>query len=62
MYRYLKDVTLIPITIMIDRSTFFEEFIVKAKVKKGKEIQMKQTEMLFYDDEYKVKSLRLHFD
>ena len=61
MYRYLKEITLIPITIMVDGNTFFEEFIVKAKVK-GEEIQVKQTEVLVYDDQYKVKSLRLYFD
>jgi ketosteroid isomerase-like protein len=59
IYRYLKEITLIPITIMVDGNTFFEEFIVRAKVK---EVQVKQTEVLVYDDEYKVKSLRLYFD
>ena len=62
MYRYLKEITLIPITIMVDGNTFFEEFIVRAKIKEGKEIQVRQTEVLVYDDEYKVKSLRLYFD
>ena len=61
MYMYLKEIALIPITIMVDGNTFFEEFIVKAKVK-GEEIQVKQTEVLVYDDQYKVKSLRLYFD
>ena len=62
MYRYLKEIVLVPITIMVDGNTFFEEFIVRAKVRGGKEIQVKQTEVLVYDDEYKVKSLRLYFD
>jgi ketosteroid isomerase-like protein len=61
MYKYLPDMVLIPITIMVDSDTFFEEFIVKTKVKGGKEIQVKQAEVLVYDD-YKVKSLRLYFD
>jgi len=61
MYKYLPDMALIPITIMVDGNTFFEEFIVEAKVKGGKEIQVKQAEVLVYDD-YKVKSLRLYFD
>jgi len=47
---------------MIEGNTFFEEFIVKAKVQEGKEIQVKQREVLVYDEEYKVKSLRLYFD
>jgi hypothetical protein len=62
MYRYLREIVLIPITIMVDGNTFFEEFIVKARVEGGKEIHVKQTEVLVYDDEYKVKSLRLYFD
>ena len=62
MYRYLKDITLIPITIMVDGNTFFEEFFVRTKTKEGEEIQVKQAEVLVYDDEYKVKSLRLYFD
>jgi ketosteroid isomerase-like protein len=61
MYKYLKGMVLIPITIMVDGNTFFEEFIVKTEVKSGKEIQVKQAEVLVYED-YKVKSLRLYFD
>ena len=61
MYRYLKEIVLVPVTIMVDGNTFFEEFIVKAKVKGDKEIQVKQAEVLIYDC-YKVRSLRLYFD
>jgi ketosteroid isomerase-like protein len=62
MYRYLKDIVLTPITIMVAGNTFFEEFILKAKLKGGKEVQVKQAEVLVYDEEYKVRSLRLYFD
>ena len=61
MYKYLKEMVLVPITIMVDGNVFFEEFMVKAKVKGDKELQVKQSEVLVYDD-YKVKSLRLYFD
>ena len=61
IYKYLKEMVLVPITIMVDGNVFFEEFMVKAKVKGGKELQVKQSEVLVYDD-YKVKSLRLYFD
>ena len=61
IYKYLKDMVLVPITIMVDGDVFFEEFMVKAKVKGGKELQVKQAEVLVYED-YKVKSLRLYFD
>ena len=62
IYRYLGQIVLMPVTIMVDGNTFFEEFIIKAKVKGGKEIQAKQAEVLIYDDKYKVRSLRLYFD
>ena len=62
MYRYLREIVLIPVTIMVSGNTFFEEFIVKAKVSGGKEIQVKQAEVLVYDEEYKVRSIRLYFD
>jgi ketosteroid isomerase-like protein len=61
MYKYLKEMVLVPITIMVDGNVFFEEFMVKAKVKGGKELWVKQSEVLVYDN-YKVKSLRLYFD
>ena len=62
MFRYLKEITLVPITIVIEGNTFFEEFFIRTKTKEGKEIQIRQTEVLVYDDEYKVKGLRLYFD
>jgi len=62
MYRYLKEMALIPVTIMVESNIFFEEFIVKTKVEGGKEIQVKPTELLMYDEKYKVRSLRLYFD
>ena len=61
IFRYFKEIALVPITIMIEGNIFFEEFTVKARVK-GEEIQVKQAEILIYNDEYKVKSLRLYFD
>jgi hypothetical protein len=62
MYSYLKEITLIPITIIIKDNVFFEEFIMKAKIRGDKEIQVKQAEVLIYDADYKVRSLRLYFD
>ena len=62
MFSYLKEITLIPITIMVERNTFFEEFSLKTKVRGGKEIEINQSEVLVYDNEYKVMSLRLYFD
>jgi hypothetical protein len=62
MYKYLKEIKLVPITIMIQGNTFFEEFLVKAKTANEQELQVRQAEVLIYDADYKVKSLRLYFD
>jgi hypothetical protein len=62
MFKYLNRITLTPITIMVDGNNFFEEFTVTAKVRGGKEIQVNQSEVLTYDNEYKVTNLRLYFD
>ena len=61
IYKYLNKMVLVPVTIMVDGGVFFEEFIVKAKAKGDKELQVRQSEVLVYDN-YKVKSLRLYFD
>jgi hypothetical protein len=62
MSKYLTDIKLTPIVIMIDGHIFFEEFTVDANTPNGKQVQIKQAEVLEYDSEYKVKSLRLYFD
>ena len=62
MNNHLFNIKLTPIVIMVENGTFFEEFIVDAKVANGNKIQMKQAEVLEYDKDYKVKSLRLYFD
>jgi ketosteroid isomerase-like protein len=61
IYKYLKEIILVPITIIVDNNVFFEEFRVKAKVKGGKELQVKQAEVLVWEND-KIKSLRLYFD
>ena len=62
MYHYLKEIKLVPITIIIQGNIFFEEFIMKARVQGDKEIHVKQAEVLIYDNDYKIRSLRLYFD
>jgi hypothetical protein len=62
MYSFLGEITLIPITIIIQDNVFFEEFLMKAKIRGDEEIQAKQAEVLVYDNDYKVTSLRLYFD
>ncbi len=61
MYEHLAKVRFVPVTIMIQGNTFFEEFILKGKLHNGIEVQSKQAEVLIYEN-YKVKSLRLYFD
>lgn len=61
MYSYLKEIKLIPVTIMVQDNVFFEEFTLKATVS-GHAIEVKQSEVLVYCDDYKVESLRLYFD
>ena len=62
MNNHLSNIKLTPVVIMVENSTYFEEFIVDAKTANGNKIQMKQAEVLEYDKDYKVKSLRLYFD
>ena len=62
MYGRFKDIVLVPVTIMVEGNTFFEEFVMKAKVKGNKDIELRQAEVLVYDDDYRVRSLRLYFD
>jgi len=61
LYLYLVEVKFVPVTIMVDGNTFFEEFILEAKLKDGTEVRVKQAEVLVYEN-YKIKSLRLYFD
>ena len=46
---------------MIQGNIFFEEFIAKAGVSSG-DIELRQAEVLVYDDAYKVRVIRLYFD
>jgi ketosteroid isomerase-like protein len=61
MYTHLAEIKFEPVTIMIDRNVFFEEFILKGRLHDGTEVQSKQAEVLIFEN-YKVKSLRLYFD
>jgi ketosteroid isomerase-like protein len=62
MYMHVTNITLTSITILIDDSVFFEEFLIKAKTHKGKRLEVKQAEVLIYNEDYLVTSLRLYFD
>jgi len=61
-YQHVSNYELVPVVIMIEGDVFFEEFLVKAKLPNGIKLESKQAEVLVYDEDYKVKSLRLYFD
>jgi hypothetical protein len=61
-YRHVAGYELVPVVIMIEGNVFFEEFLVKARLPDGTALESKQAEVLVYNEDYKVKSLRLYFD
>ena len=61
-YKHVAEVSLVPVVILIEGNVFFEEFIVNAILHDGTKTKSKQAEVLIYDENYKVKSLRLYFD
>ena len=61
-YEHVAKVKLVPVIIMTEGNVFFEEFVVNAKLHDGTKVESKQAEVLIYDENYKVKSLRLYFD
>ena len=62
MYKHITNITLSPITIIIDDIVFFKEFLVRAEAHKGKLVEVKQAEVPIYNENYLVTSLRLYFD
>jgi ketosteroid isomerase-like protein len=61
LYKHVAEIELLPVTIMVEGNTFFEEFIVKAKFYDGKVARSNQAEVLLFEN-LKIKSLRLYFD
>jgi hypothetical protein len=61
LYRNLDQIKFEPITIMVEGNIFFEEFVVHGILHTGKQIKLKQAEVLVYEN-YKIKSLRIYFD
>ena len=60
-FKHVSKIDFIPITKMVSGDTFFEEYIVKAKLHDGKEIQSKQAVVLQFKNKL-ITSLRLYFD
>jgi hypothetical protein len=61
LYKNLAEVKFVPVTVMVDGSIYFEEFILGGKLHNGVEVRSKQAEVLIYEN-LKIKSLRLYFD
>jgi ketosteroid isomerase-like protein len=61
MFANLKDISLVPVAITVQDNVFMEEFVLRARAAGG-EVDVRQAEVLEYDADYRVKSLRLYFD
>ena len=61
MYTHVAELEFLPVTIMVEGNTFFEEYIVKAKFHDGEEARSNQAVVLVFEN-LKVKSLRMYFD
>ena len=58
---HVAAIKFVPVTIMVEGDTFFEEFIVEAKFHDGEGARSKQAVVLVFED-LKIKSLRMYFD
>jgi ketosteroid isomerase-like protein len=58
---HVASIKFVPVTIMVEGNTFFEEFIVEAKFHDGEGTRSKQAVVLVFED-LKIKSLRMYFD
>ena len=61
MYMHVAEIEFLPVTIMVEGNTFFEEYIVKAKFYDGAEARSRQAVVLVFEN-LKVKSMRMYFD
>lgn len=61
LYKHVAEMKLLPVTIMVEGDTFFEEYVVKAKFYDGEEASSSQAEVLLFEN-LKIKSLRIYFD
>ena len=61
MYKHVAEIKFLPVTIMVEGNTFFEEFVVEAKFHDGGEARSNQTVVLEFEN-LKIKRLRMYFD
>ncbi len=61
LFDTLVEIKFKPVVIIVENSTFFEEFILVGTLPNGKVVESKQSEVLVYEN-CKIKSLRVYFD
>jgi hypothetical protein len=61
MFSHLQDIRFEPVIIMVEGNTFFEEFVVHARLHDGTKLVSKQSEVLIYEGSL-LKHLRIYFD
>ena len=61
LYKHIAEIKFLPVTIMTEGNTYFEEFVVNAKFHDGEAACSKQAVILVFEN-LKIKSLRLYFD
>ena len=61
MSSHFAEVDVSPVTVMVAGNTLFEEFVLRAKLHTGAQIESKQAEVLLFENS-RIKNLRLYFD
>ena len=61
LYKHIAEIKFLPVTIMVEGNTFFEEYLVEAKFHDGEQARSNQAVVLVFEN-LKIKSLRLYFD
>ena len=61
LYKRIAEIKFLPITIMVEGNTFFEEYVVEVKFHDGEAARSNQAVVLVFEN-LKIKSLRLYFD
>ena len=61
IYMHVAEMKFLPVIIMVEGNTFFEEYTVEAKFHDGEQTRSNQAVVLVFEN-LKIKSLRMYFD
>jgi ketosteroid isomerase-like protein len=61
IHTHVAEIKFLPVTIMVEGNTFFEEFTAEAKFHDGEKARSNQAVVLVFEN-LKIKSLRMYFD